>query len=286
MSELTRVAHGLWRPPAAVADLAATCATLLEVLPPEAVFVGRTAAALHGLWMPDSKHRPVDVALARRDELPREYAHSERSEIRTRRRTYASWEMTTVARLPVTIETRTWVDLAEELSVPDLVACGDSVLRAEAPPPLPIEEMVLRARRQRGVRRARQALGLLDRDSRSRPESHMRVAFVLGGLPKPRVNKAVYNSDHEWLYEPDVHWEEPRLSFDYQGADHAETMRMRRDITRGLGVEIGEWNNVYLGPAEVFGRPWELAPIARTLIERRAPGWLREWRENGSSGGK
>jgi hypothetical protein len=71
----------------------------------------------------------------------------------------------------------------------------------------------------------------------------------------------------------------PKIALEYQGKGHAEVERMRRDITRGIGVISNRWLSVPFGPAEVFGRPWTLAPLVRGFIELRAPGWLREWRD-------
>jgi hypothetical protein len=277
MSELVRVTHGLWRPAEDVADLPNRCAAILSALPADAVIAGRAAAALHGLWLPPFDGR-IDVVLTRRGAAPRSWSHSERAEIRSRRRAIAPDELCIVQGVPTLSAERCWIDLAEELSLPDLVACGDSVLRG-ADPGLPLEEMIRRARGRRGVRHARTALALLNPRSRSRPESHLRVAMVTGGLPTPEVNLAIYDSHGGWLAEPDLHYKIPRLALEYQGAGHAEVTRMRSDITRGIDVVDNDWLSVGFGPAEVFGRPWTLAPFVRGLIERRAPGWLREWRE-------
>jgi hypothetical protein len=278
VTELIRVSHGLWLPHDAVASLRDRCAAVLSVLPAGAALAGRTAAALHSMWLAESEHVPIDVVLTRPGELPRAYAHARRAEARTRRRTLRPDELCLVDGLLSTTRERAWIDLSEELSLPDLVACGDSVLRGPGLR-VPLEDMLRRARGRRGVRRARAALPLLDPRSRSRPESHLRVALVCGGLPAPEVNRPIFDEHGQWLAEPDLHYKVPRLALEYQGADHAELDRMRRDITRGVDVIDGGWLSVPLGPAEVFGRPWTLAPFVTALIQRRAPGWLREWRE-------
>ena len=279
MDELVRVSHGLWRAETDVTDLRGLCAAVLDVMPPGTVLAGRTAAALHALWLPGSETPWVDLILSRPGMLPRTLAHSQRTEVRARRRTLRESEKTLVAGLPTVTPERAWIDLAEELSLPDLVACGDSVLRGCTGPAVGLDVVVGTATGRRGVRRAREAVTLLDARSRSRPESHLRVALVTGGLPVPEVNQPIFDEHHQWLAEPDLHYEVPRVALEYQGAMHAQLERMHRDITRGIDVVGNDWLSVPFGPAEVFKRPWAIAPLVRALIDRRAPGWLREWRE-------
>ena len=95
------------------------------------------------------------------------------------------------------------------------------------------------------------------------------------GLPVPEVNRAIYDADGNWLGEPDLHYKWAKLALEYNGAQHAQVDRMRRDITRTLTVIGGDWLTVAFGPAEVFGRPHSLAPYVRSLLDRRAPGWWR-----------
>lgn len=270
MSELVRVSHGLWRPPANVADLVGRCAALLSTAPDGSVVGGRAAATRHGLWLPGEPIERIDVLLRAGTQPPEAHAGSRRRELRGRRRQVLADEVEIVDGLPVTTAARTWVDLAEELSMPDLVAAGDSVLRG----PVSIEEMELmvkRARHRRGVVAARAALPLLDRRSRSRPESHLRYAIVSSGLPKPEVNQHIYNALGEWLAEPDLSYADVRLAIEYNGALHAEVSRMRRDMTRGVDVGVrGRWLTIAFGPSEVFGHPDLVAAYVRMLRHERA----------------
>lgn len=198
MTDLVRLTRGVWRPAAHIGDLAARVSAMLTALPERTVLAGFTAALLHRLWLPPlDPVPPVEVILRADTELPASHAGSRRPEIRGRRRLLAPDEVVWIGGVPVTSLERTWLDLAESLRMPDLVAAGDCALRAGAVP----EQMAVvlaRARRRRGVRRARAALPLLDRRSRSRPESHLRYALVSGGLPRPAVNEPVFSRDGEW----------------------------------------------------------------------------------------
>jgi hypothetical protein len=122
-------------------------------------------------------------------------------------------------------------------------------------------------------------IDLLNPRARSRAESHLRYAIVSAGLPCPEVNVPIHNDRGEWLAEPDLVYREARFALEYNGADHAEVDRMRKDITRAIDVHVGEWLSIAFGPAQVFGRPWQIGPIVRTTLLDRAPHYLREWGE-------
>ncbi len=278
MTDLIRVSHGLWRPPADVVDLPGRCAALLGVLPPGSVFSGVTAASLHGLWLPEGQLGKVEVTITRDALAPREFAGSRRSDLRARRRTLASDDRDFVGGLPVTSAARTWIDLAAELPMPDLVAAGDSVLRRPGSADS-LREALNRARGQRGVCAARAAVEFLDPRSISRPESHLRYAVLSSGLPPPLVNMPIYTARGEWLAEPDLCYRAARVALEYNGSDHATVRRMRRDMTRGVDLVAHGWLAIAFGPAEVFGRPWQIGPLVAQVLEDRAPALLREWRE-------
>ena len=135
-------------------------------------------------------------------------------------------------------------------------------------------DTIERSRGQRGVIRARTAVALLDARSRSRPESHMRVAVSALGLPF-LVNEPVHRARGGWLAEPDLALPEAKLALEYQGEDHADVDRMRRDMTRFSDMRREGWLVLAYGPAEVFGRPWEIEADVRTAVRTRAPQLLR-----------
>jgi hypothetical protein len=269
------VTQGVWRPACAVEDLAGRCAALLRASPDGTVVAGVAAARLHGLWLPNLDDRPIEMILRRDVDVPRRHAGSRRRELRGRRRTLHPDEIVIVAGMPVTSEARTWLDLAETLSMPDLIAAGDSALRGAAVL-TDLKAVLGRAFHRRGVVRARAAVELLDVRSRSRPESHLRYALVGSGLPAPEVNMAIFTGAGEWLAEPDLHYVEARLALEYNGAEHAEPGRMRRDLTRDVDIQHrGGWRIVTFGPAEVFARPEQTAAFVRELLRDRAPQLLR-----------
>jgi hypothetical protein len=272
MGELVHLTRGVWRPRLAVTDLAGRVAAVLSVYPADTVVCGLTAARLHGLWLPSDEvcvDEPIELIIHPGVPVPADRVASRRSRIRARRQVLARDEIAVVDGVPVTSDARTWLDLAQQLSLPDLVAAGDSALRGTATAE-EIDRVLRRATHRRGVVKARTAALLLDVRSRSRPESHLRYALVSNGLPKPDVNKAILTEHGEWLAEPDLSYRDVRLALEYNGRKHANEDRMRRDLTRGVDVSIAGWRTESFGPREVFNRPDQIAALVRRLRQERA----------------
>jgi hypothetical protein len=271
-----RIARGYWLPEEHAAEVRARCAIALEACADDTVAAFTTAARIHDLWLPvvaDELH----LATAQPGRVSRGMTRTHRPEFRAHRRFLSESDRTVVDGIPVMSLERTWIDLAPLLSLPDLVAAGDSALRAGAT----IEglaDVIRRSRHLRGVRLARDAIPLLDARSRSRPESHLRVAATAPDLPRFEVNVPIYRDEGGWLAEPDLSLEDAKVALEYKGADHAELGRMRRDITRDVDMRRDRWLTLEYGPAEVFGRPWQIAPELRHVVRVRAPHLLRSRR--------
>lgn len=249
--------------------LAEQCAALLEVNPPDTVAVGTTAAALHDIWLPEPPSAP-EFATCSRGRRPAEMTRSRKPQFRSHRRLIGMEDRTFVAGIPVTTLARTWWDLAVELVVPDLVAAGDRALQLGCTPD-ELQRVVRQMARHRGSRRARQAVELLDARSRSRPESHLRVAVWQAGLDCFEVNNPIVDEYGQWLAEPDLSCVRARIALEYQGIDHADPQQMRRDITRMTDLRQRGWLMLLYGPAQVFGRPWQIGPELCQLVRERAP---------------
>ncbi|HJQ02237.1 MAG TPA: DUF559 domain-containing protein [Jatrophihabitans sp.] len=268
--------HYLEPSPAEQPTFADRCAALLTANPAETIAVGTTAAVLHGLWLPSEPSVP-EFATCQHGRLAAAMTRSRRPELRSHRRRIGMADRTMVQGVPVTTLARTWWDLAADLSLPDLVAAGDRALQLGCSI-AQIEEQVRSMAHRRGNRAARLAAPLLDGRSKSRPESHLRVAVRAAGLHCFEVNKPVVDEVGEWLAEPDLSCAEAKIALEYQGSDHADVARMRRDITRATDLRQRGWLVLLYGPAQVFSRPWQIGPELRQLVEQRAPGLLRSSR--------
>lgn len=270
---LVRLGRGCWIEASAVGDLAARCTAVLETSADDTVICGTTAARLHGMWLP-AVPDVIHVATATPGRAGKAMTRTKRPEFVAHRLQLRMDDVTAVGAVPITTLARTWRDLAGELGFSALVAAGDSALRMGASAD-DLNAVLGHTQRARYARRARTALAQLDPRSRSRPESHLRVAVSAPDLPRFAVNEAVSRSSEGWLAEPDLSLAEAKIALEYQGRDHAELRRMRRDLTRSSDMRREGWLVNLYGPAETFERPWEITAEVRAAIRERAPHLLR-----------
>jgi hypothetical protein len=267
---LVRVAHGVWRPPSSVADDLDRITALMAACPEDSVICGLSAARIHGLWLPPGIDTPLEVVVHPAEPVPRRRAHGRRTEIVTHRYVLDSAQTVLRHGMPVTDVARTWFDLARVLSMPDLVAAGDSALRGLTTVQALVRTVDANSRRA-GITKARAALPLLNPRSRSRPESHLRYALASAGMCPPLINEPIYTEDGEWLAEPDAAYDDVRIALEYNGAMHADLDRMHRDITRELDMsDRGGWLTVTFGPVQVFRRPDQIPLTVGRLRRERA----------------
>ncbi|PZS28640.1 MAG: hypothetical protein DLM58_16775 [Pseudonocardiales bacterium] len=237
-------------------------------MPDDAVVSHRSAALLWGLWIADFDGIEVTSPAGVRGS--RYTTSVQRRAVVAHRRILAPHHVISHLGLPVTTIARTWLDLAALCDVHDLVAAGDSALRSGAAAG-DLSDLVSGARRLRGLVNARAAVPILDARSRSRPESRIRSAIVLAGLPRPEVNEAIRDEHHGWLAEPDLHYRDARLALEYNGAEHAELVRMRKDSTRLLDFQRAGWEVRTYTAAQAFSRLDDVVADVRGLLRRRAP---------------
>lgn len=267
---LVRVARGCWVAETAAADSLERASALLATSAPDSLLSSVTAAQLYGYWLPESVDPRIHIATATPGDAGRNMTRGQRPEVIAHRLQLAPPDVSSYEGVPITSPARTWRDLAAVLSLPDLVAAGDSALRSGVTMD-ELVDVVARTRGSRGARRAREALALLDRRSRSRPESHLRVIVRKAGAPPFQINEPIYRDEGGWLAEPDLSLPAAKLALEYQGKDHAELRRMRQDITREFDTRSHGWLTLFYGPAEVFGRPWTVAAEVMAQLRNRAP---------------
>ncbi|MGN6609324.1 MAG: hypothetical protein ACTHMS_20215 [Jatrophihabitans sp.] len=253
--------------PPSTADLARDLASM----PDDTVLTHRTSGQRHGLWLPAFER--VEVSTPANVRGSRYTTSVQRRDVIAHRLQIDPSQIVVVAGLPMTTIEQTWVHLAAVLDIYDLIAAGDSALRLGASLDT-MTELVRRAGRRPGVPRAREALKHLDARSKSRPESRIRAAIVLAGLPKPDVNKTVYDHNGDWLGEADLSYEEATTALEYNGAVH-DAQRVK-DSVKLLGFNRAKWAvRIYTAP-HAFVRMHEVVSDVRQLLSERAPHLLAQ----------
>lgn len=226
---------------------------------PDAVPCLQTSALLQKL--------PVDddglVHLARGTKA----ARSERAGVKVHRLPVAADELLELKGMTVADGPRTFVDLAARLSLEQLVAVGDVVLKR-------YDEEALRAAVERRPRRpglplARRVLPLLDAGAGSPAETRAQLRLHAAGFAAMRHGIVIRDAAGGWLAEPDLADEDARVAVQHDGLVHVVGTpgRRRKDIQRDEVSRQADWE-VVVSTALDDARP-------HLLIEKVTAAYLR-----------
>ncbi|NQX26491.1 hypothetical protein HQQ81_03895 [Microbacteriaceae bacterium VKM Ac-2854] len=257
------------------ASLEALARALMPVLSERMLFSHETAARLRGLHLPErADDEPLHVAV--------------RAPARALRRRGVSGHAFTDPRVrgilrrgfPMTDPASTFCHLAQSLSLEDLVAVGDQLLRTPVyqDPRDPRPWVALAALRDRvhtytgpGAIAARAAVDLVRDGPESRQESRLRLVLLADGLPEPELNVDVFDRRDEHVARLDLYYRTGRVGVEYDGGQHGELAQWakharRLDDLAALGVRV-----VRITGDEFIPRPSaSVARVRRALLER---GW-------------
>ena len=190
-------------------------------------------------------------------------------------------EVTVHQGIPVTTPERTWLDLAEVLSLDALVVAGDSCVRVPRPEyegrdqPLctiaDLQRMIDRHRGKRGLRKAKEALGLVRVGSDSPQETLLRLAIVWAGLPEPELNVPILDTEGVGHHAPDLSYRRYRVGIEYEGEHHGEELQVVRDITRSERYSALGWTEVRISKRHMMDDGKQAVAKVRTALVQA--GW-------------
>jgi hypothetical protein len=228
--------RGLRVPTSLPRDVLTECRAIALASRDDAVFWGPTAATLLGLPLPYRlEQAPIHVLVPEGQPRPR------RQGVVPRQADVAANETAMIAGLPVTSPARTYADVASVVSLPDLVAIGDAVLRDHRLTVAELHAVVTRRLRYSGKVKARAALPLLHPGSLSPQESRLRCHVHQAGLPEPEVNGLILDDAGGFLACCDLVFRRHRVVAEYDGAVHDAPARRRRDATRRTSLREHGW---------------------------------------------
>ena len=240
-------------------------------------FSHATAAVIHGLPIPARNDDHIDIASVESGHPPR------MTGVRGRYLNSACIELTVVAGLPVPSPADVWAMLGAELSLPDLVALGDAVIRRpripgtrrlERPPYATCDDLAAIVERvqRRGNAALRQVLPLLATGSASAPESHLRLLLMEWGVPEPALDYDVYDGAGRFLGASEFAFPQYRLALEYEGAHHrVRTRQWNRDIDKYHAYEAAGWGVIRVTASLQYTRTRELRSRVETALRQR--GW-------------
>lgn len=163
-------------------------------------------------------------------------------------------EICVVDGLSLTSRERTWLDLAQRLTVQDLTVIADYLIRIPRPEyenrttPFASKEslqaVIERHSGKRGIRKARLALELSRMGADSPPETLLRLLLTDAGLPEPLVNAQIFDGSGNPQSQPDLSYPAYRVAVEYEGAGHSEPDQVERDISREEKIRALGWTEV------------------------------------------
>jgi hypothetical protein len=209
-----------------------------------------TAAELLSLPLRLRKENPDMHHIIR----PEGEAHLDRPHVIVHRMKLYDDEVTVHQGIAVTTPERTWLDLAEVLSLDALVVAGDSCVRVPRPElegrdmPLctiaDLQRMIDRHKGKRGLRKAKEAIKLVRVGSDSPQESLLRLAITRSGLPEPELNVPIITDDGIRHHEPDLSYRKYKIGIEYEGEHHGDDSQITRDIARSERYAALGWTEV------------------------------------------
>ena len=265
-----RVLHNVYADPGIVHDheLKSRAAALL--MPPGAAIGGRSAAAWFGAPFAAAAD-PVLVVLP-----PQVVWRGPRGVQvhKTNVRQHELW--TSEDGVRVATARRTAWDIATMESTPTAVAFLDGMLHAGKDRDDGLTEAQLVAeingrRGEWGSRRAAKLLSLVDGRAMSPPESRVRVACHLAGLPHAIPQFEVVE-DGVFLGQVDLAWPEAKLIVEYEGAYHFDELQIRKDDRRYERLVAAGWRVIRLSSADLWDLDGVVARIRAVLDQDLAIG--------------
>lgn len=263
------------------------------VAPPGSFSFGVTAAALWGLPLPlrvlrragdtssppAARPRKPDVAVLRPHRAVRSAG------VRARQLDPRLIGIVERSGLRVTDPATTWIYLAPELTVDELIVVGDAIVHeprirgmirgATGSGLATIEDLAcaLALGRRQGAAKLRAALPHLRVGAASPPETRLRLACVRAGLPEPHLDYDVFDARGHPIGFTELAFVEYRVLVEYEGDHHRRDRRQwNRDIEKHAACVAAGWEVVRLTADHV--RP-NCGPAVRRIRDAL---WRAGWR--------
>ena len=257
-----RVLHGVYADASQTRDHCLKCRAAAVLMPEGAVLGGRSAASVLGAPQPEYT-APVTVM------LPDGVQWAGPSGVRSRRAQLAAADVVRrVDGLHHTSPVRTAWDTAATESTATAVGVLDAMLRSDAVGEADLRALLESGSGRWGVTRARTALGLCDRRSQSPPESWVRVACALAGLPAPIPQYEVHAAG-AWLAQVDLAWPGHRVIVEYEGAYHFDGVQIVKDDGRYERLIAAGWTVIRLAAHDLRDMAEVVRRIAAALDGHR-----------------
>jgi 8-oxo-dGTP pyrophosphatase MutT (NUDIX family) len=214
---------------------------------PDAVFVGKTAAWLHGMDV--EPIQPVEVAVSGTSGI------RSRPGLIVRRSDVAVRHAVTVRGLPASPFEATLLGLCRRLPAVEALVLLDGAMRTH----------LLTDRSAFG------RLGLLAEPAESPMETRLRWLLIEAGLPRPEVQRDLRDAEGHFVGRADLYYDVTRLVIEYDGGNHRD--RLIEDDRRQNAIVNAGYRVLRFTAGDVLQRPDALiSQVRRALLPGRASG--------------
>lgn len=166
-----------------------------------------------------------------------------------------------------------FAELAELLSLVDLVVVGDNLARKEWITPEALVEFCA-ASQMSAADHARRAAAYVRSRVDSPMETRLRMLIVLAGLPEPEVNVTVRDEHGVPIRKYDLAYRRSRTIVEYDGRHHIERENQwESDLERREAIDEEKWRILVVVSRCIYVEPERtLLRVFRVLKERGEPG--------------
>lgn len=255
-------------------SLLTRCAAYAVLLRPDHCYSHGTAAALWGMWLPRRIENAsvIDVTAVLGTRAPR-MAGVRGHHVGQNGAGQDTIERMLVGGVPVTSPLDTWRQLSTVLTLDELIAAGDSLVRRQHPLVNENQLLVALARHagRRGMRMLRAAWNEVRAGADSPRETALRLILVRGGLPEPQVNMIVSQPAAARTIYGDLAYPKYRVLVEYDGEQHRENYEQyESDITRLEILSNDGWKLIRVLKSHLTN---PRAVVRRVEYALRARGW-------------
>jgi len=264
-SDLTAPFRGV-RAPAIELPHVALCVAALQRRTETAAVSHRSAALLHSLPVPQRlrSDRRIDLAVPTGARAPRGRG------IRGHQLNLRPEDIVVIAGVRTTSPLRTFCDLGAALTLPELVAVADHLVRRSVGR-FSVADLATAIGAwpgSRGIRKLRRAIELVDPDAESPKESELRVLLIESGLPHPASQHVVRDRDGRFVARIDLAYPDLLIGIEYEGDHHRDRAQWRADLARRRRMEALGWLYIPVTQADLDD-PLGLLADLRTAVAAR-----------------
>jgi hypothetical protein len=231
-----RLNYGLYCWSGLIQDPWKTLAALQRISPAEAIYAGSTTAWALGIHV--DPFDPIEVVVPSRSGV------RSRPGLIVRRSDVGAHDVVTVRGIRVTSALRALCDLCPRLKGVEALALIDAALRLKL-----TDRMALVQAQSVCVR----LLGPLAEPAESPMETRLRWMLVKAGLPRPEVQRPLYDSQGRFVGRADLYYDRASLVVEFDGGNHRD--RLTEDNRRQNMLINAGYTVLRFTASDIFNRP-------------------------------